>query len=152
MLKKILLVFILSLGFNLPYVAAEKGVWTKNKINDDACAIYQFPQSEEGNYSQRGKVVFFVIKDKEAIYVRIDAGYNYDEKKNIIVSVDDKDFKFFSDIDTAWSWDDDRIIVNAMIAGNKMTVIGFSSRGTETTDTYSLMGFTSSLKNLKESC
>jgi hypothetical protein len=39
-----------------------------------------------------------------------------------------------------------------MKAGKKMTVVGFSSRGTETTDIYSLIGFTKSINNLIESC
>ena len=47
---------------------------------------------------------------------------------------------------------DDRTVIDAMKAGKKMTVVGFSSRGTETTDTYSLIGFTNSFKNLSESC
>jgi hypothetical protein len=86
------------------------------------------------------------------MYVRADAGYTYDEKKYIKVSIDGSNFQFFGDGDTAWSMKDDRTVIESMKAGKKMTVVGFSSRGTETTDTYSLIGFTKSYNNLKESC
>ena len=43
-------------------------------------------------------------------------------------------------------------LLDAMKAGKKMTVVGFSTRGTETTDIYSLIGFTKSINNLIESC
>ena len=47
---------------------------------------------------------------------------------------------------------DDRIIIDAMKAGKQMIIVGYSSRGTQTTDTYSLIGFTKAITKLNESC
>ena len=47
---------------------------------------------------------------------------------------------------------DDRIIIDAMKAGKQMTVIGYSKRGTETTDIYTLIGFTSAYNSLQKDC
>jgi len=151
-MKQILITLIFFLNFNLAFSAEEKGIWSQKKISNNACAIYQFPVDEKGNYTKRGQAVFFVIKETNAMYVRADAGYTYDEKKYIKVSIDGSNFQFFGDGDTAWSMKDDRTVIESMKAGKKMTVVGFSSRGTETTDTYSLIGFTKSYNNLKESC
>lgn len=118
-MKQILLSLIFFLNFNLLFSADEKGIWTQKKISNNACAIYQFPVDEKGNYTKRGKVVFFVIKESNAIYVRADAGYTYDEKKYIKVSIDGAKFQFFGDGDTAWSMKDDRTVIDAMKAGKK---------------------------------
>ncbi|MDC0861888.1 invasion associated locus B family protein [Alphaproteobacteria bacterium] len=152
MFKKILPTLMLLLFLNPLYAKNEKGIWSQNKINKDACAIYQIPLFEKGDYTKRGQVVFFVIKDGDVMYVRADAGYPYDENKYIKVSIDGNNYQFYGSGDTAWSMSDDRVIIDAMKAGKEMKVIGFSSRGTETIDTYSLIGFTSSLNKLNESC
>jgi hypothetical protein len=39
-----------------------------------------------------------------------------------------------------------------MKRGNKMTIIGTSSRGTKTTDTYSLAGFTKTKAVIDKTC
>ena len=36
--------------------------------------------------------------------------------------------------------------------GNKLKITGYSSRGTKTTDTYSLMGFTAAYNHISKSC
>ena len=150
-MKQILLVIVFFLNFNLYLSADDKGIWSQKKISNNACAIYQFPVDEKGDYTKRGQVVFFVIKESNAIYVRTDAGYPYGNKK-IKVLIDESNFQFFPDGDSAWSERDDRTVIDAMKAGTDMTVVGFSSKGTETTDTYSLIGFTNAYNNLKESC
>ena len=43
-------------------------------------------------------------------------------------------------------------MVNAMAKGSKMVVKGTSSRGTPTTDTYSLMGFMAARRAITQAC
>jgi hypothetical protein len=43
-------------------------------------------------------------------------------------------------------------LVNAMMGGQQMIVKGVSARGTETTDTYSLLGFTAAYKAMVKTC
>ena len=52
----------------------------------------------------------------------------------------------------AESEEDDRRIIVQMKRGNKMTIIGTSSRGTETTDTYSLAGFSKTKAVIDKTC
>ncbi|MEE8247875.1 MAG: invasion associated locus B family protein, partial [Alphaproteobacteria bacterium] len=47
---------------------------------------------------------------------------------------------------------DDKAIVKSMRAGSSMTVKGTSSRGTQTTDTYSLLGFSKALGAITKAC
>jgi hypothetical protein len=60
----------------------------------------------------------------------------------------------FSTDNRAWSSDVamDDSLVKAMVRGSKMLVVGVSSRGTKTTDTYSLSGFTATKKLIDRAC
>ena len=44
------------------------------------------------------------------------------------------------------------IIIDAMKAGKEMNVVGYSQRGTETTDSYTLIGFTKAYDALQNEC
>ncbi len=104
------------------------------------------PEKEEGNYTQRDPVAVFVTHRpaQGAVgVVSITAGYPYDETKPVRVEIGGEAFAMFSRGDTAWARDeDDPKIVAAMKRGSNMIVYGVSARGTETRDTYSLIGFT----------
>jgi invasion protein IalB len=54
----------------------------------------------------------------------------------------------------AWARDaeSDRALVTAMRKGHELVLSGQSWRGTQTTDTYSLKGFTRAYKKSLESC
>ncbi len=130
----------------------EHGKWSFKKVSGAACSIFQIPVSEKGDYSKRGKVLFYVFKEGNAEYVRIDAGYPYDPNKYVKVSIDGKNYQFFGENDSAWSMKDDRLIIDAMKAGKQMTVVGYSQRGTETKDTYTLIGFTNTYNTLQKDC
>ena len=54
----------------------------------------------------------------------------------------------------AWlvSYDDEIKMIRAMKKSNKAKVIGTSSRGNKTTDTYSLMGFSKAYQQINEAC
>ena len=68
------------------------------------------------------------------------------------IGIDTKDYELFSQGDTAWSANEDKEIIYAMIKGNEMIIKGISSRGTLTTDTYTLTGFTTAHNKLKKDC
>ena len=125
---------------------------TNNNYIPDVYVQFQIPLTEKGDYTQRGTVLFYVFKDDSAEYVRIDAGYPYDPNKYVKVAIDGNNYQFFGENDSAWSMKDDRIIIDAMKAGKGMTVVGYSQRGTETTDTYTLIGFTKAYEALQNDC
>ena len=89
-------------------------------------------------------------KSPDAI-VQINAGYPYDEKKSVEVKIDSSIYNFFSKEDSAWT-NEDKKVIYAMKKGIELIVKGFSSRGTPTTDTYTLKGFTAAYNKLAKGC
>ena len=109
MKKNLILFIIISLSFAFPAFALEVGKWTF-VVEDNYCYIGSAPTKEEGKYDKRGDtytLVYRINKGPEKI-VQITAGYNYDEKKPIIVKIDQTKFEFFGNGDTAWTRDKDR--------------------------------------------
>ena len=98
-------------------------------------------------------LVYRINKSPETI-VQIEAGYPYDQKKNIEINIDKSLYEFFSEEETpetAWTKKDKEVIF-AMKKGITMIVKGYSSRGTLTIDTYTLKGFTAAYNQLTKDC
>jgi hypothetical protein len=157
-MQKTFLVFITilfaSISSNLS--ALEKGSWTLSK-DDDWCYIGSLPiKSDLPETKKRGEnyiLVYKIIGSDENI-VQVEAGYQYNLDKEIIVKIDNSYFKFYSTEDsseTAWT-DNDQKVVYAMKKGLELILSGQSSRGTITNDTYSLNGFTSAINKLNKDC
>ncbi|MDX1711043.1 MAG: invasion associated locus B family protein, partial [Rhodovibrionaceae bacterium] len=81
-------------------------------------------------------------------------GYTFQKESRVRVDIDGEEFTLFTHQDTAWAPDEktDQALVEAMRAGRKMVVQGTSSRGTSTTDTYTLIGFTRAHKAINNAC
>jgi len=147
-------IFILILTFaTSSYANVEMGKW--NFIKEvDYCFIGSAPvETDLPESKQRGNtyiLVYRINKSKDAI-VQIAAGYPYKKDQNVDVTIDNVKFDFYSDDDTAWSNDDNKVIF-AMKKGIKLTVNGESSRGTKTTDIYTLKGFTAAYNQLFNDC
>lgn len=147
-------IFILILTFaTSSYANVEMGKW--NFIKEvDYCFIGSAPvETDLPESKQRGVtyiLVYRINKSKDAI-VQIAAGYPYKKDQNVDVTIDNVQFDFYSDDDTAWSNDDNKVIF-AMKKGIKLTVNGESSRGTKTTDIYTLKGFTAAYNQLFNDC
>ena len=147
-------IFILILTFaTSSYANVEMGKW--NFIKEvDYCFIGSAPvETDLPESKQRGItyiLVYRINKSKDAI-LQIAAGYPYKKDQNVDVTIDNVQFDFYSDDDTAWSNDDDKVIF-AMKKGIKLTVNGESSRGTKTTDIYTLKGFTAAYNQLFNDC
>ena len=135
------------------YADVEKGKW--NFVKDtDYCYIGSAPiETDLPEGKKRGVtyiLVYRINNSKEAV-VQIAAGYPYKKDQNVDVTIDNVQFDFYSDDDTAWSNDDNKVIF-AMKKGIKLTVNGESSRGTKTTDIYTLKGFTAGYNQLFNDC
>jgi hypothetical protein len=121
------------------------------------CYMASSPVKEEGKYRVRGDVYAVITHrpwNNTVNEVSLIAGYNF--RKNSIVesSVGGDTFVLYAHKDTAWNKEeeDDDKMVETMRKGNKMKVVGTSSRGTKTTDTYSLMGFTKAHQVISKEC
>lgn len=86
--------------------------------------------------------------------VSIVTGYTYKKDSEVQVAIDGQKFSLFTDGDTAWARDDatDKKLSSAMQSGSSMTITGTSSRGTKTTDTYSLAGSGAAYKAISDAC
>ena len=133
-------IFILILTFaTSSYANVEMGKW--NFIKEvDYCFIGSAPvETDLPESKQRGItyiLVYRINKSKDAI-VQIAAGYPYKKDQNVDVTIDNVQFDFYS---------------FAMKKGIKLTVKGESSRGTKTTDIYTLKGFTAAYNQLFNDC
>jgi len=130
------------------YTAAEDG----KKI----CYMGSEPKKQEGDFKQRGRVVLLVThrpSDKEKGVVSVTTGYTYKKDSKANAKVGDKGFDLFTDGGFAFAEaGKDADLVAAMIKGADLVVKGTSSRGTLTTDTYSLKGFTAAWKAIGQAC
>ena len=136
--------------------ALEKGSWTLTKDNN-WCYIGSLPiKSDLPETKKRGEnyiLVYKIIGSDENI-VQVEAGYQYNLNKGIVVKIDNTSFKFYSTEDsseTAWT-DNDEKVLYAMKKGLELVLVGQSSRGTITNDTYTLKGFTAAINKLNKDC
>ena len=136
--------------------------WGAYRYDNDGsriCFVSSVPTKSKGTYDpdNRGDIRIFVSHGPgkaERDVVQVIAGYRYKAQSDVTLSIDGKTFKLFTLEDRAYaeSEEDDRRIVVQMKRGNKMTIIGTSSRGTKTTDTYSLAGFTKTKAVIDKTC
>lgn len=122
------------------------------------CYMASLPKKAEGNYEQRGDTYVMITHrpaEKTVGEVSVRAGYTYKEGSEVEARIDSgQPIALFTDGEFAWARDKDtdQAVVAAMKAGSTMIVTGTSSRGTLTTDTYSLKGFTAAYGAISKSC
>ena len=157
-MQKTLLTFIIIFFANISnnLFALEKGSWTLTTDND-WCYIGSLPiKSDLPETKKRGEnyILVYKIIGSDQNIVQVEAGYQYNLDKDIIVKIDNTSFDFYSTEDsseTAWT-DNDEKVIYAMKKGLELVLIGQSNRGTMTKDTYTLKGFTSALNKLNKDC
>lgn len=145
----------------LAEVLGDFGDWTAVQGDEGGnalCYMSSEPTKDEGNYTQRGKIYAIVTHrpaEKSLGVVTFQAGYPLKSDAAVSVSIDGKpSFSLFGKDEFAWTRNagDDAALVKAMRAGSTMVVKGTSARGTATTDTYSLSGFTAALNAINTAC
>lgn len=169
-MKKLLLVFVLTCitgAGAIPHALAQEPkkiganknwyAYTFNDSRGKVCYMASAPAKQQGKYKKRGDVYALVTNrraTKTKGEVNFIAGYTFKKASAVTVKVGSKAFKLFTTEDRAWSEDQsaDAKLVKAMIRGSKMVVTGVSARGTKTTDTYSLSGFTATKKLIDRAC
>ena len=136
--------------------------WGAYRYDDDGsrtCFVSSVPIKSKGKYDpkNRGDIRVFVSHGPgkaERDVVQIIAGYRYKPQSDVLLTIDGKRFKLFTIEDRAYaeSEEADRRIITLMKRGARMTIVGTSSRGTKTTDTYSLSGFTKTKAVIDKTC
>jgi Invasion associated locus B (IalB) protein. len=121
------------------------------------CYIGSKPKKAEGNYTKRDEAFVLVTHrpaEKVVGEVSVETGYTYKAGSAPMVTIGDRKFTLFSKGSNAWAKDAaaDKDLVAAMKSGAEMVIKGTSSRGTLTTDTYSLSGFTAAFNAITKAC
>lgn len=121
------------------------------------CLMWGQPEKSEGNYTRRGDVYAYVTQrpsKKRLNEVSISIGYPFKKGSALSIGIGKSKFSLFTDADTAWNEKsaDDTKMVRAMRAGATMIAKGISGRGTKTTDTFSLKGFTKAYAAMNKAC
>ena len=136
------------------------GDWSAFRFYEDgkpACYMASQPKKSAGKYTQRGEIYALVTHrpaESRRDEVSFVAGYDFKKDSPVTVQVGNKTTKLFTQGDTAWAADKetDQALVKQMIRGSRMVVKGTSARGTVTTDTYSLKGFTKAHNSVDKAC
>ncbi|MCC6984200.1 MAG: hypothetical protein IT535_13095 [Bauldia sp.] len=102
--------------------------------------------------------VFFFITTTPGTQVReepsIRIGYPFRPDSRVNLTIGDQTFVLMTQGEDAWVENQalEAALITAMRAGQSMVVRGISQRGTNTTDTYSLLGVTAALNSVATEC
>ncbi|WP_299664427.1 invasion associated locus B family protein [uncultured Ruegeria sp.] len=106
---------------------------------------------------RRSDILLFVFYRPNAEVkgqVTFTGGYPFAPGSTVNLVVDGGDFELFTDGEWAWpaTASDDAKIVTAMKRGSEAVLTARSERGTQTKDTFSLLGFTAAIEDAEKRC
>ena len=106
---------------------------------------------------RRGDILLFVTwrpGDNVAGEISFTGGYPFAEGSTVTVDISGTTFEFFTRDEYAWpaTPQDDQKIITAIKRGANAVVTARSSRGTQTKDTFSLLGATAMIEDAERRC
>ncbi|KEP70399.1 hypothetical protein DL1_17800 [Thioclava dalianensis] len=104
---------------------------------------------------RRGDILLFVTyRPGKAPEISFRGGYPFEDGSTVDLEVGGTTFTLFTDGEGAWagSPEEDAKVIAALKAGSDVSLTGHSSRGTQTKDTFSLMGFTAATDEAQSRC
>ncbi len=121
------------------------------------CYMISVPKETSPNNVRRGEIYTMItMRPRVRIVdeVNVIIGYPFRASSEASATIGNRQFTMFTEGHGAWlrTPQEDSQMVAAMRAGNAMVVRGTSSRGTNTRDRYSLMGFTAAYNAITEAC
>ncbi len=127
-----------------------------NDTDRNMCYMISFPLRSEGDYTSRDPVYLTIsnrTNDNVTGEIAFYAGYPYGTQP-VTFTIGSKSFDLTPKGEWAWTnnAEQDKAVLDAMISGSSLVVKGYSSRGTLTTDTFSLSGVTASWNKIKGGC
>jgi hypothetical protein len=148
----LILILIVFLS-NMSFAEIKKGQWEYVE-DSDYCLIQSIPLKTdipEGKTRGENYLLVYRMKNNIEPIIQITAGFNYKSSDSVIVKIDEIDYNFYTDSDTAWAKDDQKTI-KAMKKGLELLTSGTSDRGTKVIDIYTLKGFTAAFNKLMNDC
>ncbi|WP_204218501.1 invasion associated locus B family protein [Loktanella sp. S4079] len=99
-------------------------------------------------------IVFYRPSENVSGQVMFAAGYPFASGSTVSVKIGDTSYEMFTEGEFAWpaSAEDDAKFVAAMKRGADAVLTGRSGRGTQTQDTFSLLGFTAAVDEAASQC
>ncbi|MEL6683110.1 MAG: invasion associated locus B family protein [Pseudomonadota bacterium] len=99
-------------------------------------------------------IVFYRPDENVSGQVMFTGGYPFASGSTVSMQVGDTTFQMFTEGEFAWpaTPEDDVKFVAAMKRGANAVVTGRSGRGTQTEDTFSLLGFTAAVEEAENRC
>lgn len=138
---------------------SKHGYWDASERavgKERVCYISSLPKKSRGKYKKRGEASVIVAhwpKRKRWAEVTVNAGYRYKPKSEVVIRIGGADHRLFTNGGQAYAYKgEDGKLVRAMRAGASMIIVGVSSKGTRTVDTYSLKGISAALKAIDAEC
>tara|TARA_B110000116_G_scaffold202593_1_gene177652 strand:- start:250 stop:756 length:507 start_codon:yes stop_codon:yes gene_type:complete len=165
-IKKTLLIIIFSFIFST--TNAEEGLKNLGKFKDwqsfvlmkegvKTCFAQSIPVVKAPKKFKRDDSRLFIsfrpaenIKDE----ISVTNGYEFKLKTPVSAKSGKKKYDLFSKGRFAWVVDneDEIKLISTMKKASRLMIVGNSEKGTETTDHYSMMGFTKAYNTAKKSC
>jgi len=172
MFKKLVMTAILAMGAaplaaqDLAMVASETNWSVYVADSPKECFIVSKPTGWSAQRNgqavtvRRGDIRFYIsIIPGEQIINEPSflAGYPLKQDAPVEMKIKDATINLYpnADVNAEYAWprpDDDTPLLDAMRGGSEATVVGTSARGTITTDTFSLIGFTAAYAKAQEMC
>lgn len=121
------------------------------------CFAANVPKTKEPAGANRAKVVLYISafpKDGVKNEFSVKLGYRIKPDSPVSVTVGDASFQLFADDDRGYVADaaEEAKLIDAMKKTQKLVVQATSTRGTQTTDTYSLNGLEQALQAIETAC
>lgn len=163
-LAALLLVALPALAQTAPKSLGTFDSWIAIELPEKSskvCYMVARPTKSQPDGAKRGDILLTITHRpaaKQRDEVSFQSGYPYKAGAPVTVEVEKKKFEMFTrpetDPEGAWSRDTamDKALVEAMRGGNTAVVKGFSSRGTETADSFSLAGFSKAYAEIGKAC
>lgn len=132
--------------------------FTYDTPESKVCYVFGAPIKTQTSRKAKRSDIYFMVTHWPGKKVKAQPstmiGYQFKEGVDVTLTVGDNNFILYPVGELAWTdkVETERAIVTAMKAGKAMIVKGTSQRGTETTDTYSLNGFTAALGAIDSAC
>jgi len=165
-LKKITFIIIFSFAFN--FVNAEENLKSIGKFKDwesfvlsktdtKICFAQSIPVIRAPKKIKREPSRLFVsFRPSENVKneISVTNGYTFKLKAPVSAKSGKKTYDLFSKGKFAWVTDneDEKKLIKTMKKASRLMIIGNTEKGDQTTDHYSMMGFTKAYNTAKKSC
>ena len=161
--KYFILVFLILFSFsaiaNTPRSTGKYKNWESFTVETDKgkiCFAQTIPTKRAPSSIKREKSKLFVtFRPSESIKdeVSLTSGHDY-KSSTVTASSGKKRYSFFSQKNFAWLLDDqeERNFIKLMKKATNVIVKARTTKGAETTDHYSMMGFTKAYNTAKKTC